>query len=186
MPTTKTPVTKPPAKMGTPHVYWQVADSGYAKFAMKNENRTRVAFLHGRYSLERAPNALFAEKAEDTRGQFLVSVPSPRQIEKGRVDEELVLANEQSQRANLAIGLQTRAEVERLKVEHARLSAELRNLNVMVSTNPFTREKALLAFDNPPDELTATRCGVKHYLQHFPCLRSKPQYTAYIKNNKGL
>jgi len=186
MPTSKTPVTNPPAKMGTPHRYWQVADSGYAKFAMKNEDRTRVAFLHGRYSLERAPNAVFAQNAEDTRGQYLVKVPSPRQIEKRRVDAELVLAKEQAQQANLVIGLQTRAEVERLKVEHARLSAELRNLNVMVSTNPFTREKALMAFDNPPIELETKRLGVKHYLQHFPCLRSKPQYTAYIKNNKGL
>ena len=63
------------AKMGTSHIYWQVADSGYAKFAMKNEEATRVAFLQGRYGLVCPPNPLLSEDRGVTKGNFLVDIP---------------------------------------------------------------------------------------------------------------
>jgi len=172
--------------MGTSHIYWLVPTSGYASFAMKKEDRTRVAMLHGRYSLERTPNPILSENPEDARGAYLIKLPSAAQLDKKREEKELAESNAQAALHNTAIGLQTRIQVDALKSEHARLTRELRELELEVSPNPFARERALAAFDSSPGHVPMPKHGVKHTLQHFPRIRSKPQYTAYIKNNKGL
>ena len=178
---------KTPAKMGTPHIYWKVPTSGYFKFAAENEEKTRVQFLHGRYSLERPPNPLFAETNGDVRGEYLVKVPSVAVLERKQHEAACAAANSLAVHDNLQAGLSARAEIDNLKREHARLALELRSLATAVSLNSFSREKALAAFDiATPTIVPRPRHGVSHSLQHFPCIRSKPQYTSYIKNNKGL
>jgi len=183
---TKDAATKPAAKMGTAHKYWQVADSGYAKFAMKNEDKTRVSFLHGRYALERSPNPVLAETADDAKGWYLVKMPSDTAVARKREEAELASTNAALEQDNLALQLNIKTKNDLLQKEHARLSRELRELGVAISTNSFQREKALLSWEVEPVSYDPKRCGVKHTLQHFPCLRSKPRFTAYIKNDKGL
>ena len=177
---------KPKAKMGTAHRYWQVADSGYAKFAMKNEDKTRVSFLHGRYSLERSPNPILAETADCTKGWYLVKMPTDAALARKREEAELASTNAALEQENLALQLNIKTKNDLLQKEHARLSRELRELGVTVSTNSFQRERALLSWEIEPVTHNPKRCGVKHTLQHFPSLRSKPRFTAYIKNDKGL
>lgn len=138
---------KPPPKMGTAHRYFQVADSGYFKFAMKKEEKTRADFFHGRYGLIRNTNPLFAETLAETKGQYLVNMPSREEVERAVNNGQFSATNRLAEQENTASKLRARAEIDNLKREHARISKELREIDVSISPNPFSREKALAAFD---------------------------------------
>ena len=176
-----------PAKMGTSHIFWEVGDSGYAKFAMKNEDVTRVAFLRSRYELIRPPNPILSEDRGHTKGNFLVDIPCADVIQRKLHAKKLSVENTNRLHENLASSLHTRATVDGLKREMYQISEQLRSLSVMVSTNPFLREKALSSFDcTEAVDIPLVKHGVRHTLEHFPSLRSVPRFTKYIKNDKGL
>lgn len=72
-------VEKKPPKFGTPHIYWDVATSGYEREGQDQTDRTRKAFAKQKMMLERAPNACFGELAEDTRGDYLIQIPPEKE-----------------------------------------------------------------------------------------------------------
>lgn len=175
----------PPKGFGTRHIYWEVPSSGYFQFAAAKETRTRVRFAAEKLELKRSPNPVLAEtpRSKNPGGQdYLVPLPPPS------LPSDALLTSTAADNAHtvLAKQLQAAVEVDALQKEHARLSKELRKIEFMTGTNSFQREQFLLSTDQELTVLDPPRFGCGKTMMHFPCLRSKPRFTLFIKNEKKL
>lgn len=122
-----------------------------------------------------------AETPRSVERTYLVPVP------EGTSASDAQLASMEATNAHVLLtkNLQSTVDNDGLRREHARLSRELRQLEVMTSLNSFQREKALLSTEHELTVLEPPHFGCGKSMQHFACLRSKPRFTLFIKNEGG-
>lgn len=127
---------KPPKGFGTPHIYWNVATSGYEREGQIQANRTRKAFTRDKMMLERAPNACFGEVASDTQGKYLIEI-SPKkketalqQVEQSMKETVMSVPDQTNEKCN---EINARIHKDQLKLRRDLIKKELRQLEFDMS-----------------------------------------------------
>ena len=186
-----------PKGLGTKHLFFDVAKSGYVRESIKAEQDTRNKFYDNKLRLEKPPNVVFGETAEDCKNQYLVKVPANhetfnRDPETGKLLEnpfrdttlrgrnnQLVeyLMNPQTTLNAKAQKLADRIHKDTLKAKRDTVYYELRQHDNSIAVNSRTRELGCIEADLVPKQPELKNYGAKTYLRHFPNERSVPKFT---------
>ena len=196
-----------PKGLGTKHLHFDVANSGYVRESMKAEQDTRIRFYDSKYRLERPPNVVFGETKADCENQYLVTVPqthecftkdphtgSPcRDVAGGETGATLRDRNadlvqavllEAKTKSGATQKLADRIAREHLQAKRDVVFKQLRDADLTISHNVFEREQRVVDVDPLPPQPILKNRGTKSFLQAFPNERSKPKFTMKTPSEK--
>jgi len=186
-----------PKGLGTKHLHFDVANSGYVRESMKAEQDTRNAFYDAKYRIERPPNVVLGETKADCTDQYLVSVPQTHEcfahdphtgtaLTGGNSEATLrgrnaslvqEVLHETNAKAQATQQLINRIAREQLIAKRECVYKQLRQADLTISKNARTRELAVEDVDPLPPQPILKNRGTVAFLQAFPNERSKPRFT---------
>jgi hypothetical protein len=193
-----------PKGLGTKHLFFDVAKSGYVRESIKAEQDTRNKFYGNKLLYEKPPNVVFGETAEDCKNQYLVKVPADHEtfnrdpetgklLEKASLDTTLKGRNQQlvEYLMNPRTTLNAKAQKLADKIHRDTLKAkrdcafyELRQHDNAMAVNCRTRELSCIEADLVPKQPELKNYGAKTFLRHFPNERSVPRFTQKTPSQK--
>ena len=134
--TEKSEVVRPNFKIGTPHVYWDVATSGYEREGQTSAQVTRLKFARDKFTLRRAPNACFGEIEADTEGQYLVRMPTqhaPNQVQSAETSMRTTIMSAKDRSVEKCTAIEDRIRKDQLKHRREVVQKQLRELEYEMS-----------------------------------------------------
>ena len=195
-----------PKGLGTKHLHFDVAKSGYVRESIKSEQDTRNKFYDEKLRLERPPNVVFGETKADCENHYLVQIPDnhdtyTKDPKTGKIlpkflnnsestlrarNDELVnlILNDTRAKVDNTIELDKRIMTDQLKAKRNLVYEQLRQHDINISRNTFIREQSLIDVDLDPPVPILPKYGTKTFLRAFPNERSIPRFTAKISSLK--